>query len=79
MVFAPAVTRVVYRTVTPFFWHPSRARRRDGGFPALKRLGTKCLGKRPSKEPSRRVRYDRAQLIPEVFLVEMCAVFLKEG
>ena len=24
---------------------------------------------RPSKEPSRRVRYDRAQLIPEVFLV----------
>src|SRR5208283_3270245 len=36
-------------------------------------------GKRPSKEPSRRVRYDRAQLIPEVFLVEMCAVFLKEG
>jgi hypothetical protein len=25
--------------------------------------GTKCLGKRPSKEPSRRVRYDRAQLI----------------
>ena len=41
--------------------------------------GTKCPGKRPSKEPSRRVRYDRAQLIPEVFLVEMCAVFLKEG
>ena len=28
---------------------------------------------------SRRVRYDRAQLIPEVFLVEMCTVFLKEG
>ena len=27
-------------------------------------------GKRPPKEPSRRVRYDRAQLIPEVFLVE---------
>ena len=24
-------------------------------------------GKRPSKEPSRRVRYDRAQLIPQVF------------
>src|ERR1700692_2885400 len=23
----------------------------------------KCLGKRPSKEPSRRVRYDRAQLV----------------
>ena len=42
-------------------------------------LGTKCLGKRPSKEPSRRVRYDRAQLIPQVFLIEMCAVFLKEG
>jgi hypothetical protein len=39
---------------------------------------TKCLGMRPSKEPPRRVRYDRAQLIPEVFLVEMCAVFLKE-
>ena len=27
-------------------------------------------GKRPPKEPSRRVRYDRTQLIPEVFLVE---------
>jgi hypothetical protein len=27
-------------------------------------------GKRPLKEPSRRVRYDRALLIPEVFLVE---------
>jgi hypothetical protein len=26
--------------------------------------------KRPPKEPSRRVRYDRARLIPEVFLVE---------
>jgi hypothetical protein len=24
--------------------------------------GTKCLGKRPSKEPSRRARYDRVQL-----------------
>src|ERR1700722_5236689 len=23
--------------------------------------GTKCLGKRPSKEPSRRVRYDRVR------------------
>jgi hypothetical protein len=27
---------------------------------------TKCLGKCPPKEPSRRVRYDRAQLIPRV-------------
>jgi hypothetical protein len=27
-------------------------------------------GKRARKDPSRRVRYDRAQLIPEVFLVE---------
>jgi hypothetical protein len=27
-------------------------------------------GKRPPKEPSRRVRYDRALLIPEVFLGE---------
>ena len=27
-------------------------------------------GKRPPKEPSRRVRYDRTQRIPEVFLVE---------
>src|SRR6202042_3343040 len=27
-------------------------------------------GKRPPKEPSRRGRYDRALLIPEVFLVE---------
>ena len=42
-------------------------------------LARSAWGKRPSKEPSRRVRYDRAQLIPEVFLVEMCAVFLKEG
>jgi hypothetical protein len=33
-------------------------------------------GKTPSKEPSRRVRYDRAQLVPEVFLVVMCALFL---
>jgi len=33
-------------------------------------------GKRRSKEPSRRVRYDRAPLIPQVFLVEMCVVFL---
>jgi hypothetical protein len=30
------------------------------------------------KEPSRRVRYDWARLIHEVFLVEMCAVFLKD-
>jgi hypothetical protein len=28
-------------------------------------------GKAPSKAPSRRVRYDRAQLIPEEFLVEL--------
>ncbi len=27
-------------------------------------------GERSPKEPSRRVRYDRAQLIPEAFLVE---------
>jgi hypothetical protein len=27
-------------------------------------------GKRPPKEPSRRVRYDRALLIPEVFFIE---------
>src|ERR1700675_4920209 len=32
-------------------------------------------GKRLSNEPSRRVRYDRAQLVPEVFLVEICALF----
>jgi hypothetical protein len=34
--------------------------------------GKKCLGKRPPREPSRRVRYDRAQYPrhPEVFLVE---------
>jgi hypothetical protein len=31
-------------------------------------------GKASSKEPSRRVRYDREQLIPELFLVEMCAL-----
>ena len=30
-------------------------------------------GKCPPKEPSRRVRYDRAQLIPEVFLVEIAS------
>jgi hypothetical protein len=35
-------------------------------------------GKAPLKEPSRRVRYDRARLIHEAFLVEMCAVFLKD-
>src|SRR5215471_12644302 len=33
----------------------------------------------PKKKPSRRVRYDRAHLIPEVFFVQMCAVFLEEG
>jgi hypothetical protein len=33
----------------------------------------------PPKEPSRRVRYDRARLIHEVCLVEMRAVFLKEN
>ena len=31
--------------------------------------------KRPSKEPSRRVRYDRARLIPDVFLVENVPCF----
>jgi hypothetical protein len=36
-------------------------------------------GKDPSKEPSRRVRYDRVQLIPQVFLIEICVVFLWEG
>jgi hypothetical protein len=35
-------------------------------------------GNASSKGPSRRVRYDRAQLIPEVFLHKICAVFLKE-
>jgi hypothetical protein len=37
---------------------------------------------RPSKEPSGMVPYDRAQLILEVFLVEMCAVaglFTEDG
>jgi hypothetical protein len=29
-------------------------------------------------EPSRKVRYDRVQLIPELLLVEMCTVFLWE-
>jgi hypothetical protein len=33
----------------------------------------------PPKQPSRRARYDRADLIPEVFGVERCAVFVKEG
>jgi hypothetical protein len=32
--------------------------------------GHEVPGKRPPKEPSRRVRDDRALLIPEVFLVE---------
>jgi hypothetical protein len=36
-------------------------------------------GKASLEKPSRRVRYDRARLIPDLFLVEMCAVFLKEG
>jgi hypothetical protein len=34
-------------------------------------------GKRPPKESSRRVRYDRTRLIHGVFLVEIRAVFLK--
>jgi len=40
-------------------------------------LARSAWEKRASKEPSRTVRYDRAQLIQEVFPVEMCAVFLK--
>jgi hypothetical protein len=48
------------------------ASRRDTSIVAWHEVpGKACLG----KEPSRRVRYDRAHLIPEVFLVEMCAVF----
>jgi hypothetical protein len=35
--------------------------------PRVEDPGTQCLGKRPPREPSRRVRYDRAQLIPDVF------------
>jgi hypothetical protein len=31
------------------------------------------------EEPSPRVQCDRAQLIPEIFLVEMSTVFFKEG
>ncbi len=31
-------------------------------------------GKRPSKEPFRRLQYDRAQLIPQAFLLTICAV-----
>jgi hypothetical protein len=50
----------------------ARPVRREGELPL-------SLPYRPSKEPSRRVRYDRAQLIPEVFFVEMCTVFLKES
>ncbi len=34
-------------------------------------------GKRPPREPSRRVRYDRAQPNLEVFLVEMCPAYAK--
>ena len=52
------------------------ASRRDDTDRSLARSTWK---KRTSKEPSRRARYDRARLIPDVFLVEMCAVFLKEG
>ena len=52
------------------------ASRRDNPIVAWHEVPGKSV---TSKEPSRRVRYDRAQLIPEVFLVEMCAVFLKEG
>jgi hypothetical protein len=36
-------------------------------------------GTESPEEPSCRVRYERAQLISEVFLAEKCAVFLKEG
>jgi hypothetical protein len=42
-------------------------------------LARSAWGKGPSKEPSRRVRYDRAQRIPDIFLVGMCARFLTEG
>jgi hypothetical protein len=42
-------------------------------------LARSAWGKGPSKEPSRRVRYDRAQRIPDIFLVGMCAGFLTEG
>jgi hypothetical protein len=42
------------------------ASRRDGAIVAWHEVPGKC----PSKEPSRRVRYDRALLVPEVFLVE---------
>jgi hypothetical protein len=31
----------------------------------------------PGKRPSRRVRYVRAYLIPEVFFIEMCAVIVR--
>ena len=42
-------------------------------------LARSAWEKRPSKEPSRRVRYDREQLDPEVCLVEMCGVFVQKG
>jgi hypothetical protein len=40
--------------------------------------GMKCLGTAvPSKEPSRRVRYDEAQLTPEVFSSKCAPYFLR--
>jgi hypothetical protein len=50
--------------------------RRDGAIVAWHEVPGERV---PSKDPSRRVRYDRAPRIPEIFLVEMCAVFLTKG
>jgi hypothetical protein len=44
--------------------------------PGLKTLARTAWKSAP-QEPSRRVRYDPAQLIPEVFFVERCGMFLK--
>src|ERR1700685_4436724 len=48
------------------------ASRRDNTDRSLARSAWESV---PSKEPSRRVRYDRTQRIPEVLLVDLCAVF----
>jgi hypothetical protein len=69
------INKFLARSVAHWKSWPARSRRSWPGLkmPSAKKVTTdftnytdgNCLGKRPSKEPSRRVRYDRAQLIPE--------------
>jgi hypothetical protein len=68
----------IYRSQVGRFWPEAEgaASRRDDTDRSQVRSAWKSVN---PGEPSRRVRYDRARLIPEASLVKMCAVFLKEG